>query len=308
MRELDGNTSVRYMHFEKMLPSAQGMGIWEYYAFILYDTGTCGVYNLKTKDPNPIGYFSLGSYNDGVPTKDYLNHANSCMFGSKHLGNNPIPLLYVNTGTGTGYDQDGYYYRCAIENIICKVEACGERVFHAETVQVISYYPEGIEKTIYEQPCWGCPCWMVDTEKELLYMFSAQYRTTRGNVPDGERNRYIITTFRLPDLNAGKYVRLTACDIIDQFSCESDIQFTQGGTIIGKNLYYTFGCPRLNYPLRIAVFDLEKREMSAIVDNLDIAFGYEEVECCAQYGGHLLCNTCDGSIFVVGEGVLPLGQ
>lgn len=305
MIRIDGSNSKRYMTFEKILPSAQGMGIWNDRAYILYDTGKCAVYDLKTKSPKPITEFALGSYNDGTPSKEYLNHANSCMFGSLHHSGNPIPLLYVNIGTGTGCDEDGYYYRCAVEELI---ESAGENgvSVSARTLQTISLIPKGSLKDGYISPCWGCPAWLVDTERKELYILSAKYRTTRGNVPDGDQNQYIVTTFRLPELSEGNLIKLTYDDILDQFAVSSDLQFTQGGTVIGRKIYFTYGCPRLDYPLSIAVFDLEAKTICAKVDHMDEAFYGEEIECCGEYRGRLLCNTCDGSIFVVGEGKLPL--
>lgn len=264
--------------------------------------------DLVTRNAAPIAEFPLGSYNDGTPSKEYLNHANSCMFGTIYHADNPIPLLYVNIGTGIGFDADGYYYRCAVENLTETNTEDGAVAFHAETLQTISLIPEGTLKEGYLKPCWGCPAWLVDTQRKELYILSAKYRTTRGNVPEGEQNRYIVTTLRLPELSEGTFVKLTFDDILDQFSVPSDLQFTQGGTVIGRKIYFTYGCPRLEYPLQIAVFDLEKKCLCAQVSQLDQAFFEEEVECCAAYQGRLLCNTCDGSIFVVGEGMVPLGQ
>jgi len=54
------------------------------------------------------------------------------------------------------------------------------------------------------------------------------------------------------------------------------------------------------------VFDLEKKNMCGYVSNMDDAFSGEEIECCAPYHGRLLCNTCDGSIYIVGDGELPM--
>lgn len=301
---IDGKDSQKFMSFEKVLPSAQGMGIWGERAYILYDTGMCGVYDLRSRNPKPVASFPLGSYNAGTPSKEYLNHANSCMFGKMHYEGNPIPLLYVTIGTGIGYDEDGYFYRCAVEDI----RETSDGSFTARTIQTISLRPEGRLKEGFQAPCWGCPAWMVDTQRKELYVFSAKYRTTRGNVPEGEENQYIITTFSLPELSAGSKITLTFDDILDQFAVSSDILFTQGGTIIGRHLYYTYGCPRLGYPIALAVFDLEKKELCAYADHMDAAFSNEEIECCAAYNGKLLCNTCDGSIFTVGTGKLPLGQ
>lgn len=306
MIRIDGSNSKRYMSFKKILPSAQGMGIWEDKAYILYDTGVCAVYDLRTRDPEPLAIFPLGCFNEGSPSKEYLNHANSCMFGTIHHEGNPIPLLYVNIGTGIGADQDGFYYRCAVENLQESAEPDGSLHYIAQTLQTISLVPEGTLKEGWIAPCWGCPAWLVDTRRRELFVLSAKYRTTRGNVPEEEQNRYIVTTFRLPELSEGSFVKLTYDDILNQFFVPSDLQFTQGGTVIGRNIYFTYGCPRLDYPLAIAVFDLERRELSAMVDQMDEAFFGEEIECCAEYQGKLLCNTCDGGIFAVGEGQLPL--
>lgn len=307
MMRLDGNKSTLYMRFDKILPSAQGMGIWEDRAYILYDTGVCAVYDLQSRKPTALARFPLGSYNSGTPTGDYLNHANSCMFGTLHFENNPIPLLYVNTGTGIGYDAEGYYCRCAVENIELVRDAQGAEGYSARTLQTISFLPgTGAEGSQFESPCWGCPSWLVDSQRKLLYIVSARYRTTRGHVPEGEKNRYLITTFPLPALSDGEKIILTHSDIIDQFAVASDLQFTQGGTLMDDKIYYTFGCPRLGYPLQLAVFDLKKKSLQAIVENMDAAFENEEIECCAPYRGRLLCNTCDGSIFTLPDECLPL--
>lgn len=294
---LDGSESSLYMRFSKKLRSAQGMDIYGDRAYILYDTGWCAIHDLKSRNPEPIDLFKLGSYNDGVPSKDYLNHANSCMFGTIHHNDNPIPLLYVTIGTGIGYDEDGFYYRCAVENIVGTKDENGNEHFTAETLQVITYKPEGIENVPFDPPCWGCPAFFVDTQKGYLYIFSAKYRTKRGCTPEGEHNAYIITKFRLPELSDGKMVRLTPGGIIDQFSVESDIAFTQGGLLVDDKIIYTYGCPKIGYPLEVTVFDLNEKTLAAHVTNLDEAFFGEEVECCGIYEGKLLCNTCDGSIF-----------
>lgn len=299
---LDGGASTRYMRCYKPLPAAQGMGIWQDRAFILYDTGVCGVFDLQSRDPKPVSVFPLGSYNAGKPSRDYLNHANSCMFGAAHRKGNPIPLLYVTVGTGTGADADGYYYRCAVENITERADGS----FHSETVQVICYRPEGELPQGMESPCWGSPGFLVDNDGGFLYMFSARFRTRRGYVPEGKQNTYIITKFPLPDPEKGGMIHLTPEDILDQFTVDSHIPFTQGGTVVNRKLYYTFGYPKGDYPLNILVFDLEKKCLSAHVGNLTGAFGGEEIECCAAYRGQLLCNTCEGSIFALEKGLLPL--
>ncbi len=309
---LSGADSKVYMRFEKVSRSAQGMGIWGDRLFVLYDTGICGVYDLQSRSPRALDVFKLGSYNAGTPSKDYLNHANDCVFSKIHYENNPIPLLYVTIGTGIGTDGDGYFYRCAVENITCTVDENGEH-YTAQTLQTISYRPEGIEHTPFLQPCWGCPGWMIDPDEPYLYMFSAKYRTKRGCVPEGERNTYIITKFPLPSLEAGTWVHLSPKDILDQFCVESDVPFTQGGTIVNGKLYYTFGLPIREYADIILVFDLKEKRLIAQVEELDDALNQEEIECAAPYEGMLLVNTNGhpegdrtGGIYVIKQDIFLL--
>jgi len=299
---LDGSGSTLFMTCHKPLPAAQGMSIWGHRAFILYDTGVCGVFDLKSRESRPLAVFPLGSYNAGKPSRDYLNHANSCMFSAVHRNGNPIPLLYVTVGTGTGEDEDGYFYRCAVENILEQPDGS----FQAKTVQTICYRSAGTPAPGFEPPCWGCPCFLVDNDAGFLYLFSARYRTKEGCVPEGEKNAFIITKFPLPDPNAGGKILLGPEDILDQFCVPSDILFTQGGTIAGGKLYYTYGYPKGGYPLHILIFDLEEKCLHARIGNLTGAFLNQEIECCAIYENRLLCNTCEGSIFALEEGLLPL--
>ena len=287
--------------------SVQGMGIWGDAAFVLHDTGICSVYDLLTKCETPVDTIRLGSYNAGTPSRDYLNHANSCMFSETHYKNNPIPLLYVTIGTGIGADEDGYFYRCAVENITCNIDALGKEKYRAQTLQIISYRPEGIEKTPFIQPCWGCPAFLVDPQEQCLYIFSAKYRTKRDCIPTGQHNQYIITKFALPHIEDGDKIILTPQKIMEQFCVTSDVQFTQGGTIFNGKLYYTFGCPHAGYPLKILVFDLRKKRIFAEVSIPDDALNSEEIECCAAYRGKLMVNTSGighGSIFALNDDAL----
>jgi len=295
---LSGAQTRTYMRFHRMPPAAQGMGIYEDRAYILYNTGMCAVHDLLRQDYEPIDYFPLGSFNDGTPTKDYLNHANSCMFSKHHYQGNPIPLLYVTIGTGIGADEDGYFYRCAVENLTSSLGEDGKEHFHAETLQVITYMPGDMTGRKWMQPCWGCPAFLMDPDEECLYIFSAQYRTKRECLPEDLQNTYIITKFRLPKLSEGSMVRLTPEDILDQFTVKSGVMFTQGGTIADGKLIYTFGCPR-RYPDQIMVFDLKEKKLLHEIGDMDEAFCQEEIECCAPYRGKLLCNTSKGGIYEI---------
>lgn len=294
--------ATRYMTCHRPVPNTQGMAIWGDCAFMLYDTGVCAVFDLRSRSRKPLDVFPLGSYNSGKPSREYLNHANSCMFSTIHLNDNPIPLLYVTVGAGIGTDEDGYYYRCAVENIAEQEDGC----FMAQTVQTITYKPEGTLPAGIEQPCWGAPCFLVDNDAGFLYLFSARYRTKRDCVPEGKENAFIITKFPLPDPRLGGMVHLHPEDILGQFVVPSDVLFTQGGMIHNGKLYYTYGYPKGGYPVQIMVFDLHKKCLAGQTGDLSQVFFGEEIEACATYRGRLLCNTCDGSIFEIEEGVLPL--
>ena len=291
----DGSASRLYMRIHRPLKNVQGMAIHGDEAFVLFDTGVCAAYDLVTRNPNPKTVFPLGCYNSGKPSRDYLNHANQCMFGTIHLGDNPLPLLYVTAGAGIGADEDGYYYRLCVENLT-RLE---DGFINAETVQTITYQPSDMEGSPYVQPGWGCPAFFVDTEDKALYIFSARYRTKRGCTPEGKHNAFIITKFPLPALDAGPMVRLTAGDIVDQFVVESDTPFTQGGQLTGGILHYTFGCPKIDYPSHVMAFDVKAKKCLYQVDNLTDALNREELECCDWYKGQLLLNTNDGGFYIL---------
>ena len=291
MVQLSAGDARLYVRYNKILPSAQGMAVFDHMAFILHHTGECALYDLRTRNPAPLARFPLGSYNSGAPTKDYINHANQCMFSGEHLNGNPIPLLYVTAGYGTERDQDGYFYRCAVEDLHVERAADG-RCQRAESrlVQTVTFSGEGIEETGYEMPCWGCPAWFVDSESEHLYIFSARWRTTEEFLIHYEENRYIVTKLRKPPLSE-PFVHLKAKDILDQFLLPFDILFTQGGMIAGDKLFYTFGLGRPPYPIGLRVYDLTNRCVCGRLDLSDSVLGQEEIESCCFYEGELLCNT-----------------
>ena len=282
------------MQYERKLSAGQGMDIWQDRAFLLFDSGMCGVYDLKSRKEEALAFFPLGSYNEGTPSKEYRNHANSCMFGSMIPEGKDMPLLYVTIGSGIGADEDGFYYRCAVEEITKE-----EGGYSARTLQIITYRPEEMGDLPWEQPAWGCPAFFADEKKKKMYIFSARYRTKRGCVPEGKKNAYIVTSFDLPDWQEGGLVRLSPRDIKDQFIAESDVLFTQGGALYDDKIYYTFGCPENGYPDHVMVFDLEKKKIIENAGDMDADFNREEIECCARYGDKFLCNTSTGSIYEV---------
>lgn len=283
------------MRYNKVYNSAQGMAIYSSWVFQLYHTGKCAIYDLKTQSQSPLAVFPLGSSNDGVPNDNYTNHSNQCMFSNRYINGNELPLLYVTTGYGTTVDDDGYFYRCAVENITLEKDADGRITGgHSETVQTICYKDGGIEDTQWQQPCWGCPAWFIDIQGSSIYMFSSKYRTTAAFKEYWPDNRYIITRFPLPDPEDGGCVTFGPKDIIDQFDCPFDIPFTQGGMIAGSKLFYSFGNGDKEdylYPDGLRVYDLEKKCLCAKMDLKDSCLGTEEVESISFFGNELYINT-----------------
>ncbi len=279
--------------FEKPHPVSQGMAVWEDLLFQLFHTGLCSIYDLKAASGVPLITFPLGSYNPGIPTADYTNHGNLCMFSTLHHGDNPIPVFYATIGNGAGADEDGFFYRCAAENIrLTRKGGAGRVTFAAaETLQVIRYRGSSADGTPWEQPCWGAPLWLIDSAHGALYVLSARWRTTSAFREYRDRNAYIVTKFPLPDPEAGGIVTLTAADIADQFTAPFDIFFTQGGLIAGGKIFYTFGAGTAEYPNGVRVYDLRKRCLCAGADLSGTCLGSEEIEACGFRNGELLCTT-----------------
>lgn len=281
-----------YMCCDKMLPSAQGMSIYGDYVFQLYHTGYCAVYDLGERRSAPLAFFPLASVNEGVPSKDYINHANQCMFSTLHVGDNDLPLLYVTTGNGIGADEDGFFYRCAVENIRLMRDDSGAVIGgSSELIQTYSYLAGDEEKYGWCPPCFGCPAWFVDSEKGFLYIFSAKYRTTKEYAQFAAENRYIITKFCLHPPQEGGLIRLGAEDILQQFSVPFDVFFTQGGMLHDDKIFYTFGFGNETYPDALHVYDLREKKLLAKMDLSDSVLKGEEIECCSFYGDELICNT-----------------
>lgn len=291
---------MQLFRLEKQLPSAQGMAIYGDELFQLYHTGYCAVHNMKDKNSKPYAFFPLGSMNEGTPNKSYINHSNQCMFSSIKASGNALPLMYVTSGNGIGEDEDGYFYRCSVENIVLRRDCLGKVASgRSELIQTICYKNNNTEKTIWEKPCWGCPAWFVDSENGYLYIFSCRNRTTIEFSDMIESNAYIISKFDLPDPFSMKKVVLDASKIIDQFTCPFDTLFTQGGVYYNSKLYYTFGLgndSRGCYPNRIKVFNLQEKKCVETIDLSKSIMAGEEIESCIIYNENIYVNTNSDSV------------
>lgn len=269
--------------------STQGFAVHGETGFVLFHSGLCAAFNLKTKERKPLGVFKLGSFDLGETDKRYANHANDAMFGNTVEGEN-FPLMYVTAGNSGEMDEKGYISYCAVEQIRLR-----DGVYSAETVQRIYYKNDGIEATSFRAIGWGWPAALVDVENGHFYTLSARNRTLRQFA--GDDNAYIITKFRLPDVSEGD-ITFTAKDILDQFELPFNVFATQGGTIKYGKIWYTFGFGKEDYPDALRVIDLKKKEYALCEDLSDTPFYNDEIECCAFYqGNRFLVNTQSGKIY-----------
>ena len=270
--------------------SVQGFSVYKDFAVVLYHSGVCAVYDLITRDPEPLSAFKLASYDAGEADKRYANHANDMMFGGTDEAGNP--LMYITAGNSGEADEKGYIAYCAVEALDVTYDAEGKPHFGSHLVQKIYYKNDGIEGVPYQNPCWGWPASLVDVRDGRFYLHSSRYRTTKEFVHLYNENDYIVTAFPLPQLGTGyEEVTLTPADIIDQFEYPFDILITQGGTIHEDKLYYTFGFGKVGTPIGMRIVDLKEKKLLSRIDFSFTPFGNVEIECCAPYRGKMLVNT-----------------
>lgn len=256
--------------------SVQGMSVWQGKLFQLYHTGDCNVFDLNSDRSDPIATFRLGSASDG-------NHANNCNFSTVHYNGNPIPLLYVVDGNS------GNVMKCSVENIVEK-----DGKYTSECIQTLHLDQSGFATAGY-MPYWGWPSWLVGTDGEYIWLHGARYRTNRSMDAYYDENRYIITKFRLPSTDK-KLVVLTADDIVEQFTTEYNVNFTQGGTVYGKYLFYTFGTGKENNPSAIRAWDLEAKKL---LPQIDVSEVTEELEDCTVIGDRLYFITQKSNLYYI---------
>lgn len=253
----------------------QGIAVCGNNLYQLFHGGYCNVYDLSAKNSTPVAKFQLGSFDAEN------NHANSCNFSGNFYNGNTIPLLYVTDGNSAEV------MKCSVENI---TENNG--TYSASTVQTIALDQSGFESAGFV-PYWGWSTWFADGENDLLYYFGAKYRTNGSEAEHYDENRYIVTTFRLPDVSESDIV-LTASDVLDQFTTVYDVNVTQGGTLFDRKIFYTFGFGEAAYPSAIRVFDIAEKSLA---NRIDLSFITEELEACAVWNGALLVVTQSGNLY-----------
>lgn len=245
--EKDVDCSV-FIAKDRKTGAQQGLDIWGKYVFALEDGGNVNVYDFNTASPEPLASFALACSRPD-------NHANNASFGTEMKKGASFPLLYVTNGK-VGSDIE---WTCFVESISRK----GRR-FSSETAQTIVLDGTGWEDRGYVK-IFGAPAWMVDRERNELWVFSARKRTVRKVTANAYENQYVATKFRVPALSEGKEIRLGADDIEDQVVFPFETWFTQAGCVHDGKIYYCFGLGQQDpsRPSRIRVYDTDTRTISA---------------------------------------------
>lgn len=241
--EKDVETSV-FIAKERGENAQQGLEIWGGYLFALEDGGNVRVFDFKTASEKPIASFSLASSRPD-------NHANNASFGTETAPGASFPLLYVSNGK-VGSEIE---WICFVESIKRK-----DRRFSSEMAQTIRLDAEGWEEKGYVG-IFGAPSWMVDRERNALWVFSARKRTVRKVTRNEWENQYVATRFRVPRLSEGKEICLNVNDIEDQVVFPFETWFTQAGCVRDGKIYYCFGLGDRDplRPSRIRVYDTDSR-------------------------------------------------
>lgn len=272
--------------------SVQGMAITDDGLLVqAYDGGQCRIFDLKAEGNAPVAAFPFASAG-----KD--NHANAVSLSDTRHEGGWLPLLYV-----TGGQPANGRMECHVENI--RKEGSFYRAERVQRITLSADFAWDMQPgSAYREAdgfcrIWGAPTWLVDSQANCLYVFSAIYRTTRAYAQFASVNRYVVTKLRLPALSEGD-VTLTRRDVLDQVLYDFDVRVTQSGTVRGGEIYYVFGFGRdqaSGESSQLRIYNLRTREISGRID-LATAIP-EELEGCAFYRGELHVVTQTGGFYKV---------
>ena len=220
---------------------AQGMAIYNDKIFAARNTGIIEVYTLSGTYLTTFNLASAGN----------TNHAGTINFSNIFYDDaDTYPLLYCKIGDGPSS------FTCSVERI---QEAGGQ--FTATQVQTITldqsqFTANGLV------PCWGWPAFIPGND--LLYVYSAIYRTNGSQSQHYNDNRYLITAFPIPDIDQAA-VTITASDVYKQTIAEYTADFAQGATINGNSLIALYG-DGSTYETKIIQYNLWSGDITAMID------------------------------------------
>jgi len=140
--------SLDFTQKHNNLPN-EGFAVYRNNAFVIYQTGICDIYNLKTG--KFVNSFHLGSYATS-------NHANAANFGVEFPKGNPnFPAIYISECSGQG--------RCFVESIT----TTGSKLIQTISLNLSKFGKRGLD-------------WAVDEENSLLYCVQTGNRGTNYNI------------------------------------------------------------------------------------------------------------------------------
>ena len=213
--------------------SAQGMAIYEDFAYLMNDSGICRVLNLKNE--KIIRHFCLASAAKG-------NHANTACFKKTPSGEGGMPMIYISECTGKG--------RCFVERFDTNT---------SPLIQTIEAIKDGKNCRISN--------WTLDNKRGFLYGIARNQK----EILDSDGNvRCSIVKFRIPSLLEGAHVCFTESDIIDKFDVFFP-NIMQGVKIRGNYMFLVTGQPqslseRKDGRREIFVIDLKKKKIVKTID------------------------------------------
>lgn len=225
---------------EPFSKNAQGMDI--YNDSILFQTGV---------DQNSIHIINLnnskvlGTLFFKTPSYAYC-HMNNINCGEKYDSNDYFPLLYLSQ---------------TFESRACFVLRIANDANSYSNIQTITYKGD----KHYMKNCDFD--WFIDVPNNIIYTYG-QY--------NGDVNKREIMKFPLPSLDE-EVISYTDDDILDSFVLENQSIY-QGSKIINGLLYAPVGYGNAQYPGRLIIIDLHKKE---VVKDIPISIG--EPEAIAKY-------------------------
>ena len=267
--------------------SQQGMALWGNWLMAFENGGRCCVYDRSGDGLRLDGVFEVESSSPS-------NHCNQANFGVEQLSGAEVPVVYLTVGKpGSPLDM-----RCHVESISRENGEWRSRLVQTIDLDTAGWHSSGLN-TIF-----GSPSWLIDRERDALWVFSARLRTLPRTTGSFDRNKYVATRLRFPRLAEGGHVTLTTADVLEQVVFDMDVYVTQSGCMHDGKIFYSFGFGEghPDSPSRVRVYDTDKRMVSARVD-LDSLIP-EECEAVMIDGDRMLINTNSRKIYAAPVPVL----
>lgn len=213
--------------------SAQGMAIWDNYAYLFNDGGHCRVIDLESGVT--IREFDLAC-------SEMNPHINNASFGKEKTADSELPFVYVS--------ETDKPHRCFVENI------SGDQ---PTLVQIIEAKEKG---KLYPNHNW-----VVDRDSNYLYGINRRwhdYLDEEGNVKN------YVTKYNLPQINEGKFITLSEKDVVDRFEVIF-ASVMQDAVIKGCMMYILTGYHEMAHGKKgakraLIIIDLEKKKIDKYID------------------------------------------